>query len=215
MTRTVNFLRRYTDLPALIHLLRTQTITFLDPSTWDDKNDAYFMNLYKERQGLKTLLAICCSQETETYHHWRVFSGGPSGVCIAFKRRELMEALGADRAVRSGEVRYLKIRDLKTAAAEVEEMPFLKRAPYGAEREFRFVYESGGEKLPFKNCTIPLECIDRIYLSPWMPEAVAGSVKAILHEIKGVRPIPISRSTLIRNDQWQNYGKRIAEEASV
>ncbi len=45
---TKKFLRRYTDLPALIHLLRTASITFLDPSSWDDKNDAYFMNLYKE-----------------------------------------------------------------------------------------------------------------------------------------------------------------------
>lgn len=108
MTLTNNYLRRYTDLPALIHMLQTSNITFLDPSSWDDKNDAYFMSLYKEKKRLATLLAICCSQETETYHHWRVFSNGPSGVCVSFHRERLVDALEANKPVRSGEVRYLK-----------------------------------------------------------------------------------------------------------
>ena len=210
MTLTKNFLRRYTDLPALIHLLRTKTITFLDPSSWDDKNDAYFMNLYKEKQGLTTLLAVCCSQEAETYHHWRVFSNGPSGICISFKRQALVHALETKEAIRSGEVQYLKIKDLKSSHAEITEMPFLKRAPYNAEHEFRFVYESKRTRLHFKSYPIPLSCIDRIYLSPWMPEGVADSVKESLKEIGDVRAIPITRSTLIRNDQWQDYGNRIA-----
>ena len=107
------FLRRYTDLPALIHLLRTESITFLDPSSWDDKNDAYFMKLYKDKKRLTTLLAICCSQGSETYHHWRVFSHGPSGVCISFKRQPLIDALKrVDKSIRCGQVQCLKIRDL-------------------------------------------------------------------------------------------------------
>jgi hypothetical protein len=204
-----NFLRRYTDLPALIHLLKTESITFLDPSSWDDKNDAYFMNLYKEKNGLSTLLAICCSMESETYHHWRIFSSGPSGVCISFKRQTLVEGLAANESVRSGEVRYLKIKDLKMAHTEIAEMPFLKRAPYSPEHEFRFVYESKSTKLPFLSYPIRLNCIDRIYLSPWMPEQVAMAVRETLKEFKNVAGIPITRSTLIRNDQWQNYGSRI------
>src|ERR1700745_856554 len=86
-------LGRYTDLPALIHLLRRKCITFLDPATWDDKNDSYYMELYKENKGLKTGLALCFSMTSETYHHWRVFAGGASGICIRFKRDELLSCI--------------------------------------------------------------------------------------------------------------------------
>jgi hypothetical protein len=39
--------RRYTNPAATIHLLRQKKITLLNPATWDDKNDAYFMAEYK------------------------------------------------------------------------------------------------------------------------------------------------------------------------
>jgi hypothetical protein len=35
----------HTDIPALIHLLTEKQITLLDPDTWDDKNDSYFLRL--------------------------------------------------------------------------------------------------------------------------------------------------------------------------
>jgi len=37
------YLRRYTNIPALLYLLRERKITLLDPASWDDKNDFYFL----------------------------------------------------------------------------------------------------------------------------------------------------------------------------
>jgi len=112
MASVRKFLRRYSDLPALIHMLETGTITSLDPKTWDDKNDASFMSLYREKRRLKTLLALCFSTGSETYHHWRVFSNGSSGVCVSFKRERLLAFLGRLKGIRAHHVRYLRIRDL-------------------------------------------------------------------------------------------------------
>jgi hypothetical protein len=42
--------------------------------------------------GLKTVLALCFTQATEHYHHWHVFAGGSSGVCIGFDRDALLKA---------------------------------------------------------------------------------------------------------------------------
>jgi hypothetical protein len=80
------YLLRYTDLPALLYLLSSRAITLLDPTSWEDANDTYFMSQYKERKNLKKLLTLCFSQVPVTYHHWCVFSNGPSGVCIEFNR---------------------------------------------------------------------------------------------------------------------------------
>ncbi|HNC85208.1 MAG TPA: hypothetical protein PK999_19310, partial [Nitrospira sp.] len=63
-------LRRYTDIPALTYLLTKQKITLLDPKSWDDSNDSHYLSLYKQRNKLKSLLALCFTQADETYHHW-------------------------------------------------------------------------------------------------------------------------------------------------
>ncbi|MFC6644671.1 hypothetical protein ACFQBQ_03505 [Granulicella cerasi] len=170
------------------------------------------MELYKDRRKLTSLLAICCSMQSETYHHWRVFSQGSAGVCISFKRTNLVNALREQsKTVRSSEVEYLKLNESRQLDAHgVNSLPFLKRFPFGDEREFRFIWESKSQRLRTKTLPIPLSCIDRIYLSPWMPESVAESVKETLREIDGVAALRITRSTLIRNDEWQCYGERVA-----
>ena len=47
------FLRRYTELPFVVDFLQTKTLTLLRPISWDDKNDAYYINQYAERHHLK------------------------------------------------------------------------------------------------------------------------------------------------------------------
>ena len=54
----VNRLLRYTDLASLILLLTERKVTLLNPERWDDRNDAYFMKLYKDRKHFKSLLAL-------------------------------------------------------------------------------------------------------------------------------------------------------------
>lgn len=210
MTVTKKILRRYTNLPAVIRMLSTRCITFLSPARWDDRNDSYFMQLYKDAQKLKTLLAICFSQETETYHHWRVFADGPSGVCVAFRKQQLIEIVSQQRGVTTGEVEYVRINELDDNFRTVLALPFLKRAPFEPENEFRFVYGSKREERDALDVEIDLSTIDRIYLSPWMPESVAESVKDVLQTVAGNAQVTVTRSTLIQNDRWVQYGRRVA-----
>lgn len=67
-----DYLRRYTDLTALIYLLRKRKLTLLDPGSWDDSNDSHYLTLYKEKRKLKSVLALCFMQTDERYHHWSV-----------------------------------------------------------------------------------------------------------------------------------------------
>jgi hypothetical protein len=83
---STNYLRRYTDIPALISVLSERKITLLDPASWDDKNDSRFLALYKDKEKLQSVLALCFTQTDEMYHHWRVFANGSAGVCIRFDR---------------------------------------------------------------------------------------------------------------------------------
>jgi len=201
-----DFLRRYTNIPALIHLLTAKKITLLDPASWDDKNDSHFLSLYREKKSLQTVLALCFTQTSETYHHWRVFADGSSGICITFDREELVAAMKKQRGVSAKAVRYLKLPEIRRKRLKVDDLPFLKRFPYGDEREFRIVYESKRVKTTFLDIKIPLGCIKRITLSPWIPVALTADVRNIIRGIGGCGDLQVARSTLIGNDEWKDLG---------
>jgi hypothetical protein len=203
MTVLENYLRRYTTLPALIYLLTQRQITLLNPERWADRNDSYFLKLYREKKKLESVLALCFTQASETYHHWHVFANGPSGVCISFDRVALFDAI-AD-VVRHGPVRYLKLGEMRNERLTTEELPFVKRYPFEDEREYRIICDSRNECQSL-DLTIPLSCINRITLSPWLHRALFRQVKNLLLTIKGTSGPLIVRSTLIGNDEWMSFG---------
>lgn len=198
--------RRYTDLPALIQLLTNKALTLLDPSSWDDKNDSFFLSTYKEKKKLKSVLALCFARESETYHHWRVFSSGSSGVCVHFNASALENTFRKVKGVRFKEVKYLKVDELRNKRPTTPQLPFIKRIPYKHEKEFRALWESKSEDSNVLNVPIELSSITRITLSPWMHPSLRKNVVAVLKKIDGCKSIPMWRSTLTENADWKSYG---------
>ena len=83
------YARRYTELPFLIDYLMTKELVLLDPRSWDDRNDSYYIEQYAARKSLQGFAALCLTESPETYHHWKIFSSGSSGVCIEFFKDSL------------------------------------------------------------------------------------------------------------------------------
>jgi hypothetical protein len=202
-----DYLRRYTDIPALVSLLTERKITLLSPASWDDKNDSRFLELYAQREKLQSLLALCFTQADETYHHWRIFANGSAGVCIRFDRAALIKAVEQVDHIRVGTVRYLTLTEIRDEKLALRALPFLKRYPFQDENEFRLIYESCDEEIDHLDLSIPLSSIRRITLSPWMPKALSRNLKDLLHSIGGCSKLDIARSTLIKNEEWYNRGK--------
>jgi hypothetical protein len=159
-------LRRYTNLAATLYLLRNKRITLLSPSTWDDRNDAFFMSEFKKQKEALSVLALCFAEASETYHHWRVFSHGSDGVCLEFDSASLLAAFRGDPLIQSRNVSYRKIDDAINAGIPTDDLPFCKRLPYEDEREFRIVYVDMKKEYQFKDVPISLDCIKRMMLSP-------------------------------------------------
>jgi hypothetical protein len=206
VVKSAKTLHRFTNLAAAIHMLRARKITLLDPNTWDDKNDAYFMAEYKRQKGLATLLALCFADCDETYHHWRVFSHGSDGVRIDFEKRALLSAFAGDTHVIHGDMRYKLIKDLRTPRDfAVDDLPFLKRYPFRDEKEFRIIYADQTATALTKDYPLDLLAIKRITLSPWIVRDLADSIIKTLHQIEGCKQIKIYRSTLIDNAEWKKF----------
>lgn len=212
---------RYTSITGVIDILRRKQLAILNPQQWDDRNDKFFMELYQEHKRAKGIYALCAAMRTETYHHWRVFTGGASGACIVLKRAPLEEYLTSVSsrpaapvtAVRFGEVTYLKLPQVrKIDRADIDRLPFLKRYGFTDEAEFRIVIETEAEQQGAIYINCEPDWIDRIYINPWLPKEQAVSLIETLKEIGGSSKIKISRSRLIDSDTWRAAGNRVAEK---
>ena len=204
---TKKSLRRYTSLPILLDILNKKRLTLLDPRYWDDKNDSYFIEVYKKHLKIKSVLALCFAEAPESYHHWKIYSGSPSGVCIEFKKDYLLNSIGIIEGFRSDYVDYKMIIELENNNLNISQLPFIKRYAFKDELEFRLVYESQSKEIPTKDVPIDIKCISRIILNPWIPKAVFNSVKAVIRRIDGCNKIKIVRTSLIDNEQWKKIGE--------
>jgi hypothetical protein len=209
MTASSNILRRYTDLPALLAVLRNQEITLLPPSTWDDKNDRNLMDAYKRAKGLKTLVALCFSQCPETYHHWKIFAPGSSGVCIEFEKIDLLSCLPKTGIVHDI-IDYKTISQLRNSRLDVTDLPFTKRAAFADEKEYRIVFTSRRLTLPTKRIAVPISAIHRVAINPWVAEPLFDAVEETIRSIPGCDRLTVYHSKLIESPSWKSYAGKYA-----
>ena len=158
-----SYLRRYTHLESLRNILCTKSLTLLDYQEWDDKNDSYFLSLYKEERKLKSLLALCLTSASERFHLWNVF--GPKrerrslrgaerqlgcgsynrysplariGVRIRFDRLQLIEALRKhNRGVKWNDIDYLTHKQLEELATTRSGSSPIAKLPFIKRYGFR------------------------------------------------------------------------------
>jgi hypothetical protein len=196
-------LRRYTNLASTIHILKTGSLTLLDPSKWEDQGDAHFMSEYKRQARAKSVLALCFSLSGETFHHWKVFASGGDGICIEFDREALEASLRGTPSLQFRSVEYLAIKEWDERSPGTADLPFVKRLPYEPEKEFRIVYTHGSDEVQSLLIPISHSLITRITISPWMPKPLVNTLIATL---KSLSPTPLSvfRSTLLGNQTWMD-----------
>lgn len=203
-------IRRYTSIAAVIDILKRQQLPLLNPESWDDRNDCYFMQLYKETNSLGGLYGLCAAQCTETYHHWKVFTGAADGACIEIWREPLEAMLDGLEGVRYGTVDYLPLSRVdRLTRADAASLPFCKRAGFTDENEFRIIAETTEPQAQVLRIDFPLALIGRIELNPWLPDSVAASVMTVLTSINPDLEINIRRSYLIDSGRWKRAGDRV------
>jgi hypothetical protein len=211
--KRVNDLRRYTDLSALFYLLAERKLTLRDPANWDDKNDSYYLSLYKESsQQLKSVLALCFVTCSERYHLWQVFGAGRNGVRIRFRSAELFKAVEDEPGLRMERVQYRFLEGIEDVP--IRQFPFVKRYGFKDESEFRMVYESP-KAISKVDLPIPLSCIRNIKLNPWLPRDLFSQVRKAIQRIEGCSSLEVLHSHLIDNERWKQAGERVVTKFKV
>jgi hypothetical protein len=203
-------LYKYTSLPVLLDILQEKKLVLLDPLMWEDRNDSYYLKKYKELASMRTVLALCFTMKSERFHHWKVFAGDISGVCVLFYKDRLLRSFANDQHIMMDKVEYCTVKHLMSRHPQIDKLPFIKRAPYSDEEEFRIIYKDKGPEISAKEFRIDLTSIARIKLNPWMPLPLVKSVERTIRGINGCSGFNISQTTLLENDTWKNIANSLA-----
>jgi hypothetical protein len=176
-----------------------------DPSKWDDKNDSALVEAYRKHKNIKKVFALCFAECAETYHHWKIYGEGASGVCIEFEKTELLETLTGESGLRMRKVQYCRNDRLSDHADNVDIWPFLKRLPFKGEEEFRLVLDYNGDAdLRAYPISFSLASIKRIYLSPWLSRDVIRSIEVVIRQIPECEELIITRTGLVDHSNWRS-----------
>ncbi|WP_326914458.1 hypothetical protein [Sphingopyxis chilensis] len=202
-------LRRFTTIGSAIDTLRKKRIAFLDPDKWDDRNDAEFMRLYRNRTRCASLKALCCTESAETYHHWRVFTHSTDGCFIDLQKKALVESVRNNPDYRAQPMEYIRLSEIEDCEYEARDLPFLKRAGFRAEEEYRIIY-TGACDDDTHYLEIELSWINRIVLNPWLPATVAESITDTFREISGLPSLRVVASKLTNSQTWLQWGRKMS-----
>jgi hypothetical protein len=196
-------LRRYTSLPVLIDMLMNERITLVSPSSWVDANDRKGMAVYQESLGHGFVRAVCLTEASETFHHWQVFAGGSAGMCVHFDKARFCAMFDSRADCLIGPVEYVPIADIPTIdASDINRLPFLKRAGFRDEAEFRAIELAYRED---EVVHIPLDraAVIRVTFSPMIPSALVESTRTMIRRIPSWEKLPVVQSRLTDSQSWQ------------
>ena len=210
MRRVANSLRRFTTISSALDTLRNSRIAFLNPDTWDDKNDAEFIRLYRTAKANPNLKALCCTESPESYHLWKVFTNATDRCFIDIVKIPLLRKIKSNDDYFYAEIEYKTLVQMGNGNFEVADLPFLKRAGFQDEAEFRIIYV--GECVDNAHF-LPIEAawIRRIVLNPWLSKPLAESVTKTFREVSGNPKLRVTASKLINSASWTDHGKRIVK----
>jgi len=194
-------LKRYTELPFLLHMLRRKEITLLSPASWEDRNDAVYVEHYRKDQAYKSVFALCLTRASTTYHHWKVFAGSTSGVCIYFNETSL-KAWASANEIRFEDVEYFSLRKARESPPTGERLPFRKRHAFKPEAEVRLLYSSKKQLGATRSFKFKLRLIEQVKLNPWLPQSVFAEVRESIVSIAGCRGLIVEKSSLLDNEEW-------------
>jgi hypothetical protein len=139
----------------------------------------------------------------ETYHHWKIYAGTPSGVCIEFDKDKLLPMLKKPNVIMD----YVSYKRINNSVIKnemtVDKLPFYKRISFIDECEFRVLYYSNEVDIFTHDIEIDLKCIKRIIINPWLDKSIANNLIDVIKSFKGRHQFGVYQSTLLENEKWK------------
>ena len=199
-----NNLKHYTSFENLLVILSKNALHLGDPKNWEDKNDVASILAYARINSV-SVGVLCLTYEDETIHHWKTFAKGQTGCRIDFNNSILQKKISNLPGIIYRKVIYLK-KPFDLSKYKVEDYPFLKRAVYECEKEYRVFWSGKGKPPPISIDGL----IRRITFSPEIKEHALKTIRDLLKNTYGINEV--CKSTVLEYPYWiGKFNKTIKE----
>lgn len=158
-------LKHYTSVSTLYKIL-TDGFMFQDGNSWDDKNDKYTLQKYREYVYPQNVLVLCFCDGAGNVYHWTALgktdpndSDSQIKCSIVLNKDTFLKHIDSIVGMSHHEMMYCK--NNKVAEHQMENLPYLKRNEFAIEKEYRIIY-TGDKSGFFLSDIIPY--IDKIVI---------------------------------------------------
>ncbi len=201
-TASRDFFRKYMPLGRALDTLK-QGMYLAHPEKWADGNDKVCAQRYTEIFK-KSVRAICVTEGTEKYHHWRSYNEPGLMVALLLSKKAFIaqwDALASSGyQTRHAPVRYFPIRRATEIAPE--NFVFSKFNGYESEQEYRFVamadrLEGLPQRLPLSS-----DAVKGIIVNPWADNDLVEAIRIAVNAISPFASASVTKSTVLGKDKW-------------
>lgn len=212
-SKNKEYLYHYMPLRYFVKFIESKRLVFMNPKTWDDKNDSFSISLIPR----KKIRVLCFTSCEDNYFFWKTYAGKGIGVCVEFRKKELLKMTAEN--VKSGNVVYLSLKehdvykdDLKEKynIQDYIELAFLKSNSFDFEKEFRMVHFSKENELYDQKKPaiefVDFKSIETIYLSPFLDENERMDLKQLLNTFLNANGVTcdVEQSKITNDVLWRN-----------
>ena len=201
---------RYMQFEHLLDLLSNYRLPLINPSYWEDKNDALSTKLSCKKDEI---IGICCFTISGANSIYRWSKMAKNNLCVRVEfDRQLIENSLPDK-IKLYEVQYKSKDDLDNGCLQsISDCAFLKSTPYVQEKEIRLVMRCTKDEKTNKKIVgylekLPTNTIKNIRFSPFLDREFFPLIRKYLQrQLDDCKweNVTISCSKILNMIKWKN-----------
>jgi hypothetical protein len=201
-TASKDFFRKYMPFGRALDTLK-RGLFLADPLDWEDQNDVICVKRYSEISG-QSVRAICVTEGTEKYHHWRSYSDSKLLVALLLRKKsfeaQCQEYSATNCQSRFEAVKYFPIRRASEIVAD--DLTFSKFNAYESEQEYRLVVQAANMSDIPQRLPIAADIVKGVIVNPWADDEFVEAVRIAVNAIPPFATVSVTRSTVLGKDKW-------------
>lgn len=204
-------LYRFMHFEYLLDLIKNHRLPLINPSEWEDKNDAFASKLScKDNE----IVGICCFTLSKSNSIYRWSKMAPNNLCVRveFDMDKIKARLSQNMMMK--EVQYKSVDELKKITIKAKKnCAFIKSKPFKPEKEIRMVTyqpvtdENKNVKIVEYLSGLPSGAIKSIRFSPFLDQKMCHFVRELLRKYLAVNnweKVEMSSSRILDKEKWKN-----------
>lgn len=214
MEENNNQLKHYTSVSTLCKIL-AKGFKFQNGESWDDENDKYTLQKYREYIYPQNVLVLCFCDGAGNVYHWTALGKTDSDndsdsqikCSIVLNKDKFLKYVDSIEGMSHHEMKYCRNDEIQ--GHRIEDLPYLKRNEFSIEKEYRVIYKGGKSEFFLSDI---ISYIDKIVIG-LCTKAEFDEIKQHITTTFHIDEAKITQNLLKGSKEWNDNVDVIAQRA--